>query len=83
MDDKLLYNILEVKYLKMFGREITYELNDNYDLYPNDWYLNKDYELKNKILLEALEKKLMIVDTDLYQMNIEGNRKRGSAKKSL
>ena len=69
-----MYNILEVKYLKMFGRKVTYDLNDNADLYPNDWYINNNYELKSKILLEALENKKKIVDTILYQNNIEGVR---------
>ena len=75
MDNKMLCNMLEIKYLKMFGRKITYDLNDNSDLYPNDWYLNNDYDLKSKILLEALEKKETIVNTTLYQSNIEGNHK--------
>lgn len=75
MDKEMIYNILEVKYLKMFGREITYDSNDNFDLYPNDWYLNNDYDLKIKILLEALEKKEKIANTILYQSNIEGCRK--------
>lgn len=75
MDDKLLYNILDVKYLKMFGRKVTYNFNDNYDLYPNGWYLIDDYEFKCRILLEALEKQEKIINTDLYQNNIEGNRK--------
>lgn len=71
MDKGMIYNILEVKYLKMFGREITYDSDDNFDLYPNDWYLNNDYDLKIKILLEALEKKEKIASTTLYQSSME------------
>lgn len=76
MEEKMLYNILDVKYLKMFNRKITYDSNANSDLYPNGWYLNKDYKVKIKILIEAIENKKLIVDTDLYQNIIEGVRKK-------
>lgn len=75
MDEEMLYFMLEIKYLKMFGREITYDLCDNSDLYPSDWYIDSDYKLKSKILLEALENKKKIIETTLYQNNIEGIRK--------
>lgn len=74
MDDKMICNILEIKYLKMFNREITYDLDDNSDLYPNDWYINQDYELKSRILLEAIKNNKKIENTALYQSTIEGIR---------
>lgn len=71
MDDKTVYAILEVQYLKMFGREITYKPNVNDDLYPYDWYQIYDYKLKAKIISEALTKKTTIENTDLYQSTIK------------
>ena len=38
MDEKMVCAMLEVQYLKMFGREITYVPYANRDLYPYDWY---------------------------------------------
>lgn len=75
MNKKTLCYMLEVKYLEMFGRKISYEIgNDNSDLYPNGWSLNKNYEAKIEILKEALEKQITIENTDLYQNSIEGVR---------
>lgn len=75
MDKQMLYNMLEIDYLKMFNREISYDIYENQDLYPNDWFLNQDYDFKSKILLEALKKNITIKETDLYATIIEGNRK--------
>lgn len=76
MSDKMLYNILEVKYLKMFEREITLDPNANDDLYPNGWASSDNYELKSRILIEALKDKKKIEETELYQSSfIEGTRK--------
>lgn len=74
MDERTMCNILEVQYLKMFGRKVTYDLNANNDLYPSDWYIYTNYDLKSKILLEALENGKKIVNTTLYQNNSEGVR---------
>lgn len=69
MNEKLFCNILEVKYLKMFNRVVSYD--DNSDLFPNDWFSCDDYKFKSEILLESLEKKILIVDTTKYQKSIE------------
>lgn len=75
MNKKILCYMLEIKYLEMFGREVSYEIgNDNSDLYPNGWGLNDDYESKIEILKEALAKQIQIESTDLYQKSIEGVR---------
>lgn len=72
MDDlKFIYLLLEIKYVKANGREVVYG-NANDDLYPMDWYLDENYESKIKILEEAIEKKVKIVDTSSYQETIEG-----------
>ena len=70
MNEKLFCNILEVKYLKMFNRVVSYDA-DNSDLFPNDWLSCDDYKLKSEILLESLEKNILIVDTTKYQKSIE------------
>ena len=75
MDEKMVCAILEVKYLKMFGREITYDPYANIDLYPYDWYQIYDYKLKAKMMSEALDKKIKIQDTDLYMSAINPNIK--------
>ena len=76
IDEKMLYYILETKYLKNFGRKITHDLRENSDLYPNDWYISDNYALKSKILIEAIENNIKILETNLYQSNIEGKKKR-------
>lgn len=75
MDEKMVCAILEVKYLKMFGREITYDSYANIDLYPYDWHQIYDYKLKAKMMSEALDKKIKIQDTDLYMSTINPNIK--------
>lgn len=75
-DNRLLWNVLEVKYLKMFGREISCNPNDSYDLFPLGWYLDIDVDTKIKILLEALENNKKIVDTSLYQDMLNERDKR-------
>ena len=75
MKKELTYNLLEMKYLKIFGKKITPVMEYDHDLYPNDWFLNNDYNLKSKILAEAINKKIKIVDTEAYQEIIEGVRK--------
>lgn len=73
--NQFLYEMLEVKYLKMFSREVTTDLSVNEDLYPRDWFGNQDYEKKISILIEALENKKKIVDTKGYQSIVEGVEK--------
>ena len=66
----MICNILTIKYLKMFNREISYDV-DNRDLFPSGWFSSTNYKFKNQLLLESLEKKLTIIDTTLYQQSIE------------
>lgn len=64
MDKKILYTILEINYLEYYNRKIE---DENVDLIPFDWYLSDDYELKCRILVEAIEKKIKIISTDVYR----------------
>lgn len=77
MDKKVLYVILDTQYLEMFGRKPTYESAANLDLYPSNWGLNNDFDFKVKVLVEALNKKIKITDTELYQKIVEGPRSFG------
>lgn len=70
MDDRTLYLILEINYFKMFGREITPNYKDNIDLLPTGWDLINNYKLKSKILTEAINNNIKVVDTKLYNETI-------------
>lgn len=70
MDDRTLYLILEINYFKIFGREITINYDANSDLLPAGWDLINNYELKSKILTEAINKNIKVVDTKLYNETI-------------
>lgn len=73
--ENLIYHILEGKYIKMFDRKITANINDNADLFPFWWYANQDVQLKIRILLDAIEKNKKISEVDLYQNIIESVEK--------
>ncbi len=42
---------------------------DSNNLFPLGWHLNDDYKLKILIIAEALEKHILISNTDLYKAN--------------
>lgn len=69
--EKIAYEILEVLYIQSRGRKVTSSPNDNYDLFPDNWYNYDEYESKIEILKEALDKMILIIDTDKY--NEESN----------
>lgn len=71
MNEKMFCNILEAKYLKMLGNSTSDESYSNYDSFPSGWFSNRNYEFKMKILLEALENQVLIVETSLYKKSIE------------
>ena len=68
MYDKLfeLYTLAELKYKKHFNN-----LNDN-ELFPSNWYGNKNYQKKIEIICEAIKTNTLIVNTKSYQDIIEG-----------
>ena len=61
---------------KLFDSYVAYELlyktniSKKYkgvEIFPKYWYRILDYQLKIDILLEALEKNVLIINTDKYQ----------------
>lgn len=62
INDKLfeLYTLAELKYKKHF-----YNYSD-YDLFPSDWYGNKNYKVKIGIIYEAIKTNTLIVNTKGY-----------------
>ena len=71
-DQRVAYQILDVKYVKAMGREVSWDPEVNSDLYPNDWFSNMNYAQKANILAEAIEKKCLIRETEAYLNIIEG-----------
>ena len=74
-NEEFIYQILEVKYVKAMGRELTLEPMSNQDLYPSNWFSRTDYKNKSEILAQAIELGVLIVDTPKFQAGIEGVRK--------
>ena len=63
-DDKDLYTLAVLRYK---------EENPNLDLdnlFSSDWNLNKNYKLKIEIIAEAIQKHILVEDTDLYKEKI-------------
>ena len=54
------------------GREVSINVEDNADLYPQDWFSNNDYKKRIQILVEAIKNKCLIINTEGYQDIIEG-----------
>ncbi len=52
------YLKLQTLYHKMY--------DDEENLFPNEWYNVKEYDLKKKILLECLENHIKIKDSQFY-----------------
>lgn len=60
-NDKDLYTLAVLSYKKE---------NPNLDLdnlFSSDWNLNKDYKLKVEIIAEAIQKGILVEDTDTYK----------------
>lgn len=74
-NEQFIYQILEVKYVKSRGRELSLEPMANQDLYPSNWFSRTDYKNKSEILAQAIELGTLIVDTPKFQEGIEGVRK--------
>ena len=71
-NEDLAYSILEIKYIKAMGREVSIDQRPNKDLYPSDWFSIGNTIKKMKILAEAIEKKCLIIDTKGYAEIEEG-----------
>lgn len=66
------YSVLEVKYVKAMGREVSIDPRTNQDLYPSGWFSNGNLIKKARILSEAIEKKCLIIETEGYAEIQEG-----------
>jgi len=73
--DEMVYKMMEINYIKAMGREVTSNPLDNDDLYPLDWFTNQNYRKKIDILTEAIDKKILIINTEGYNEIIEGVKK--------
>lgn len=61
-----LYTLAEMRYQEHFKNV------DSENLYPSNWYLNKNYKLKIEIIVEAIKTDTLIVNTKSYLKIVEG-----------
>ena len=64
--------LLEAEYIRSQGREVKLLSRENNDLFPLNWYATNNFEVKTKILQEAIEKKCKITETKSYAEIVEG-----------
>lgn len=72
MEDKLfeLYTLAELSYKNHFKDFVK-----DYELFPIEWYKNKNYKIKIKIIYDAIKSNTLIVNTPSYLDIIEGEKK--------
>jgi hypothetical protein len=63
MEDKEIYIMMEINYLKENKRKLE---DNNEDLFPLNWYKITDYKLKTEILHDAIKNKVKIKETKKY-----------------
>ena len=68
MQDKELYTIAVMRY-----KEENPNIDSN-DLFPTDFNLSDNYHLKVEVIAEAIQKKILVKDTDLYKDNFSNNK---------
>lgn len=61
MQDKDLYTIAVMRY-----KDENSNVKDE-DLFPMDFNISSNYHLKVEIIAEAIQKKILVVDTELYK----------------
>ena len=61
--------MMETNYINMFNKTTEDEISN---LFPMNWFSFGDNSKKIDILIEAITKKIMVIDTDGYQDIIEG-----------
>ena len=68
MEDDLetLYVLLEQSYVKKNKEKNKLNFNEK-DIFPEDWYMIKDYKYKIEVLTESLDKDILIKDTSKYK----------------
>ena len=68
-NDKASYFEKQLAYIKIMGKNV---IEENYfGLFPLDWYTSEDYRLKEEILDEAILKKCLIINTNLYGLTMQ------------
>lgn len=67
-----LYTLAEMAYQKHFKNNVK----DIEELYPVNWYSDKNYKEKITIIAEAIKTETLIVDTPSYKNMIINSRKR-------
>ena len=72
MDEKeMVCYMLEALYTKAQGKEVKL-LSDDDEVFPLAWYATNNFEVKTKILQEAIEKNCKITETKSYAEIVEG-----------
>ena len=64
-DLEKMLRMLEAAYIEEHGLDVNDEKSK--DLFPDDWEIDKNYAEKINILVAAIDKEEMIVNTDEYQ----------------
>mgnify|MGYP000149941136 CR=1 FL=1 len=67
-----LYTLVEMAYQKQFQNKVK----NIEELYPVNWYSDKNYKEKITIIAEALKTETLIVDTTSYKNMIINSKKR-------
>ena len=67
-----LYTLAELSYQKHFKDKV----NDIEELYPVNWYSDKNYKEKIAIIASAIKDNKFIVDTDEYKDMLINSRKK-------
>lgn len=73
VNPKLLCQILNVYYEKNRMGEVCSDITKTRSIYPHDWAFLSD-EVQILILTEAINKNILLVDTDEYSKHEEGVR---------
>lgn len=64
-DLERMLRMLEVAYIEQHGLDVDDE--NSKDLFPDDWEIDKNYDEKIDIIVAAIDKEEIIVNTDEYQ----------------
>lgn len=70
--EKLMCEILEVKYTKLMQKRIKNANVNSIDFFPLNWHSSNNYKHKLDTLVEAIEKNIPITETLGYLQFIEG-----------
>jgi len=63
-EDYDLYVMSEIAY------KDKYKLDSEDELFPDNWYSSKNYKVKIEIIAEAIEKNILIEETDRYKESV-------------